>query len=201
MSSGLVDLDAEMTAAFGRLDAAHARRLDALGVPRALIMGGMVGLGQVRIAGDFYEPDEHGGGVYVTPIRVHGETPESPDPASTLARGILADLVAWRPDRPGCWRTRCGAVSWLGAIEPQYSCPLPVSLWRDPLNWLRAGARGLVVLTDSLIDRWHLLNACRGGIEAEDRSHAAEIRAALAHPFPAPAVWARRAEGARRAAA
>lgn len=98
--------------------------------------------------------------------------------------------MAWRPDRLDVVATRVGAATWLGAIPPQYLAPVPVSVWRHPLGWLRVGCRGLVLLTTDLAEVSRVLFECLGGLEAEDERHAAELRRTLTRPWPQPAVWA-----------
>ena len=56
---------------------------------------------------------------------------------------------------------------------------LPVH--RDPLSWLRAGRRGLVILKPRVAAGW-LCDA--GPLLAEDRPHGLELREALARPAP-----------------
>lgn len=185
----------ELDTSIAAMTDAHRKELVGRGVAASLLAPPcpMVGTMRVRVFGDTWQPDESGSGVYVTPVIISGPlSPEATDPASVVrGDGDLVDLVAWRPDRPDRCATRCGAAEWLGAIEPQYCAPAPVQIWRSPLNWLRAGCRGLVPLTADPAEIWHMLTGCRGGIVAEDDRHAAQLRRVLARPWPAPQVWPR----------
>jgi hypothetical protein len=73
---------------------------------------------------------------------------ESSSPAyiiGVLGFGGLIDLVAWEPAsfHIASWLGRAFAIS-EQQIEAPHLEPLPV--WRSPLEWLRAGRRGIVIL-------------------------------------------------------
>lgn len=139
-----LELARELDAAIAAMTEADRQRLIALGLPQGLLAAPlpMVGVSNIRVDGDTYQPDEYGGTAFITPILVgDSHTPEAADPDSGVRfAGDLVDLVAWRPDRLDTWATRVGAAEWIGAIAPQCLAPPPVEVWRHPLDWLRPGA-------------------------------------------------------------
>jgi hypothetical protein len=106
----------------------------------------------------------------------------------------------WHPLFPRTWAVRTGAADVLGLVEPQYCDPEPVEIWRGPLNWFRAGCRGLVLLSREPVDVYRVLSQCGGGIVAEDKVHAKELTAALDHPWPHPPVIVGRSKAHHRVA-
>lgn len=161
----------------------------------------LTGVARVRLDGGLYEPAEDGGLAYLTPVLIeHPETPESPSPAQAIRFGELVDIVAWHPRHPAKFVLRVGFGEWLGAVEPQCLDPAPVSVHRGVLSWLQSGCRGIVPLSPSPWDRYRLLSGFPGGLVAEDAAHAAELRAVLAHPWPAAPVLVARQREARHAA-
>jgi hypothetical protein len=138
-------------------------------------------------SGEFYQPDEAGRPAWVFPVCcADPEKPdaiETPDPFTAVAAGAVLDLLAFSPVAPGQWALRRGIATVLGAIEPQYLDPVPVPVHRDVTDWLRADCRGIVLLTSHRIEVVRLLHQCRA-IEAEDATHAAELRRILAGPPP-----------------
>ena len=165
------------------------RLLLASGISQQTIATLMPAVARIAVAGDTYELDPAGGSVFLLAVRVDNPlTPEAADPAETVRAGSIVDLLAFHPAHPCRWALRRDAAEWLGAIEPQYLDPPPVPFWRSPLTWLRAGCRGLVMLSPALADRYRILTGCCGGIVAEDEKHAAELRATLARPWPLPRI-------------
>jgi hypothetical protein len=147
---------------------------------------------RIAVDGYTYQPDPAGGAAIVLPVRVESwVTPEAADPLKTLRDGAIVDLLAFHPAFPLRWALRRDAAEWLGALEPQYLDPETVCVRRSPLAWLRAGCRGLVVLSPEPAARYRILAECRGGILAEDNEHAAELMATLAWPRSAPRVIVR----------
>lgn len=60
----------------------------------------------------------------------------------------IVDLVAWKPDRPNQWWTRCYSGVPLGddqLFTAEY-WQKPMMLRATPLNWLRAGGDGVCIL-------------------------------------------------------
>ncbi len=140
-------------------------------------------------SGTVWEPLEIGDRAYILPARIGDPfTPESAEPESVPEHGALVDLLAFHPAQPDEWATRCDFATWLGAIEPQYFNPDPVVVHRSPLAWLRAGMRGLCVLTRDPIERRALLLACRGGIVAEDHEHSRRLTQQIHLPLPLPRI-------------
>ena len=192
-----LDLARELDYAIAAMAEEHRQQLVALGVPSGLLATPlpMVGVGNIRVAGDTYEPepDGYGGTAFITPVLVGDpQIPEAADPDSTVRfAGDLVDLVAWRPtaSTPGRrasappsglapsrhngsrpHQSRCGVTRWAGC-EPgaaDWSYSRPSAPHNGPSN-----------------------NSCRGGFLAEDEAHARELRRILARPWPAPEVWAR----------
>ena len=95
----------------------------------------------------------------------------------------IVDLVAWSPknDRLASRLGRGGALGQgrLG-IEGVGTTDRPLPVWRSPLNWLRAGRRG-VVIADPVVAA-HLFAGTI--LQAEDRAHATEVSEALRLPPP-----------------
>lgn len=185
-------LAAEHRAALLATRREHLRPLLAAGVSPEAIAAATPAIARITVAGDIYQPDRAGGIAFLVPVRLdHPVTPEAADPAETVRAGAIVDLLAFHPTHPHCWALRCDAGEWLGAIEPQYLNPPPVPVWRSPLAWLRAGCRGLVILSTASADRYRVLAGCRGGVVAEDAGHAAELRATLTRPWPIPRIIVR----------
>ena len=146
-------------------------------------------IARISIEGKIYQPDHAGHLAYLIPVRVdQALTPEAADPAQTVRRGGIVDLVAPRPAHPLSWVLRLNAAEWLGTIEPQYLDPDPIHLWRSPLSWLRAGCRGLVILSRQQARAYRSLAGCRGPVIAEDGGHPAELRSTLFRPWPMPQI-------------
>lgn len=149
-------------------------------------------VGSARIRRDksrhFFDPAEDGLPAFVTPVIVEvPDTPEASNPPQAVRFGTLVDLVAWHPSRPDSWALRVGSAEWLGAIEPQYLDPAPVTVHRTILSWLQSGTRGIVPLHRTPAELRRVLTYC-SSIEAQDRAHAIELRRALRLPWIAPPV-------------
>jgi hypothetical protein len=204
------ELAAEMRQAFADLRREDAEELAGCGVPKSLIMGGMIGVALVRYDGDhgeLYCPDPDGARAFILPVRVeYPDTPQSTEPGWFVQHGDLVDLLAWHPKRPECWALRGDSATWLGCVGvqdyPELVAPGSTRVRRTPLNWLRSHCDGLVVLSDNRADQYRILSELHGGIEAEDKALEGELRQVLEHPFPAPPVWhapvRRRGRGGRK---
>jgi hypothetical protein len=184
-------LAAEMRTAFAALRPSDIRELAQCGVPQILVDHfQMVGVARIRVQGELYEPDPSGALAVITPVLAQfPDTPESCRPDVYALIGNIVDLLAWDARVPQRWAFRVGAATWLGCIPPQHCDPDPVRIWRSPLNWLRAGCNGLVIVARERAEAYRLLAGCSGGIIAEDGEHAAELRQALERPWPAPRVY------------
>ncbi|ACL58742.1 hypothetical protein [Methylobacterium nodulans] len=109
-----------------------------------------------------------------------GEGPGAVEAYTIPARdagGALVDVVAWDP-AAGRLATWLGAVGMLG--EDSLWRPLadkePLVVHRDPVGWLAAGWRGVVVINDALA-RPALLGA--GTLLTQDIAHGEAVEAML----------------------
>jgi hypothetical protein len=93
------------------------------------------------------------------------------------------DIVAWAParNRLGSWLGRAWALGQEQTFRPRLDPDGALPVWRDPLGWLRAGRRGLVLI--DLIRAADELSFA-GPLLAEDLDHAIELRDALSRPAP-----------------
>jgi hypothetical protein len=136
----------------------------------------------------------------VIPVYVDATSPtcDARDPEATVLGtdpdAELIDLALFRPGRPDIFATRLGVAEWLGAIDFQCALSPPVRIFRDPLDWLRAGGDGLFLLTPNRLERYRILSGLNG-IEVSSDRHAAEIRRTLDRPWPKPRVVVTRAAG------
>jgi hypothetical protein len=182
------DLDREYRKALRRTELCDLGSLFAAGVPHSVIAGVMPALDTVTVEGAFYQPDPEGGAAFIMPVRVERPiTPETLNPAETIADGPIIDLLAMHPRSPARWALRRGAATWLGSCEPQFCGPDIVPIRRTPLDWLRADCKGLVLLSRDRRDQYRVLSRLRA-IVAEDNVYAVELREVLAHPWSAPPV-------------
>ncbi|HVM79909.1 MAG TPA: hypothetical protein VMU06_12885 [Stellaceae bacterium] len=196
------DLLREFASAQCALDTKNRAELHAIGIPDIILARGLVGIARVEVSldGKRYEPADEGHELFITPARVglDPSTPEATNHETVPQDGRLVDLVAWSPHYPGRWATRTGLAAWLGAIEPQFVIPPAVPIFRSPLSWLRAGAKGLCILDTNPPDIYRVLTVCQQ-IEAEDRAHAQQLRRILEHPFKPPTVLVAQQRQARAA--
>lgn len=133
-----VDIAAEMRAAARRIRQPQIDRLKALGVDGAAIVRlwrEVPPIGVARALG------ERGGTYAPCAGPQHLIQP-------VHAGGVLVDLVAWRSAAPERTWLRTGAGWALGSealLDPARSDEGPL-LYASPLDWLRAGGRGAVIL-------------------------------------------------------
>jgi hypothetical protein len=109
-----------------------------------------------------FEPDEDGGfALWVMPVCVvderFEEEIEAVDSLRCVRKGPVVDLVGFHPGCRERFALRTGNGVVLGAIEPQYLEPEPVPVWDDVTDWLRAGCRGIVLLTNDCHQRVRIL--------------------------------------------
>jgi hypothetical protein len=93
----------------------------------------------------------------------------------------LADVVAWSP-KSGRIASRLGIASMLGEeqVARASGASKPLLVWHDPVGWLRAGRRGVVILEPEVAAaRLASLPAV-----AEDDAHARHLRSVLKVPPP-----------------
>ena len=158
------DLAAELEAAAGRVTQAHLDRLAALGIAPATIAGlgrHAISFGVAHIVGiepGLYAPGD-GAPHIVQPV---------------FENWALVDLVAWQTTAPDRWLRRTGAGWALNADNADFIDRFggpPVLLHATPLDWLRAGATGTVILdwSSPRIERlrWHEEVCCATAALAE----------------------------------
>ena len=70
--------------------------------------------------------------------------------------GDPADIVAWQPtsNRIGTWLGLAWALGQEVIYAPRLSEQNGLSVWRSPLDWLRAGRRGIVLIKPRLAADW-----------------------------------------------
>jgi len=87
------------------------------------------------------------------------------------------DIVAWPLERPGHVMTmfgRCGLLGAWEAINPaSYYLNTPLLMHRTPLDWLKAGCRGAVVVVPHVAAR--MLLDLPGKVAAQDEVHGQEL--------------------------
>ena len=112
----------------------------------------------------------------ITPVYGPVRPPEAPiivpaDPAPI-------DHIAWYPDDPARWWLRRGTAVLLGEIEVVHAEVYgePIQVHRTPLDWLKAGGEGVVIVAD-----WEAAFYCLRGLSivAEDVTHGDELRRRL----------------------
>jgi len=164
------DLADEMRAAARRLRQPQIDRLFALGVTGATLARiwfdvPPIGIAPARGESDgLYSPDQ--GPLHVIQPLHSG--------------GVLVDLVAWRSDAPTRTWLRTGAGWALGEHElcDFSACTGAPLLHASPLDWLRAGGRGAVILDWTAPEIARLRN--HGRIRCRSRALAAMLRDAIA---------------------
>ena len=148
----------------------------------ARLAAGNVGVAEIETTGDgLYQPAPGGQPVFVQPVYGAVRPPEVPivDPADPEP----VDLVAWHPKVPARWWLRRGIAVLLGEIEIVHAevYDEPIQVHRTPLDWLKAGGDGIVLLTDPA-DAFSYLRGLK--IVAEDVSHGLELERRLRPPVP-----------------
>ena len=114
------------------------------------------------------------------------------DLSTTMADLNAADIVAWSP-KSGRIGTRLGCSFALGedqiGIDGLGTTGLPIPVHRNPLGWLRADRRGIVVAD------WEMAAYTLRGLilEAEDDAHRRDLARRLTPTLPTIVVATRRA--------
>jgi len=136
-------------------------RIDAMASPLAVRSGRVV-----FDLGGRYRPNPIGAFALVIPV---------PADRSTIIIDLGAiDIVAWSP-KSNKIGMRLGVVFGLGAeqigVDGVGTTGLPIPVWRDPLGWLHAGRRGIVIAD------WDLAAFDLRGLilEAEDEPHRLDL--------------------------
>jgi hypothetical protein len=117
---------------------------------------------------------------------VHPETEQAKAAFLLLTRdamGITSDIVAWNPRLP-LLRSLYGRAKILGEDEV-YKARLChdgcLRIWRDPLDWLRADRRG-VVLLHGITSAGCLAEI--GPLMADDAAHRSDVLRLITRPQP-----------------
>ncbi len=149
---------------------------------------GLLGFARVMIERGMYQPCPGGEPALIIACRGNADGDvEADDPFALVTGGPLLDLIAVPFKRPQAWAARIGSATFLGACEPQFVSPPPVPIWRNPINWLRAGCDGVVSLTDNPREQQHLLLRFRT-LGAEDIAHRAELQRIVSRPWLLPKI-------------
>jgi len=120
-----------------------------------------------------------------------GGNENSPDDILAVIDQGIIDAVAWQPST-GQVATRLGVGAMLGegqiGREGIGSVNLALPVWRTPLDWLRAGRCGVVVLD------WNAAAFVLSGLilKAEDKAHRLELTRRLTPVPPTIAISSRR---------
>ena len=128
------------------------RLLERQGVTReAIHRAGGLAVAGIATVGRLWTPEPTRAPAFVTPVW------DGPAPSiyQAVERPLLIDLIAWRPADLACWWYRTGEGDVLGIdnLDLAHIEGWPISLHRTPLDWLRAGCRGAVLL-DHCEARW-----------------------------------------------
>jgi hypothetical protein len=99
----------------------------------------------------------------------------------------VIDLVAWPVAFPDKFASALGMASGLGTDQAKnpatFFAGQPLLIHRTPLQWIKSGCRGAVILNRLTAPIW--LGAALGPIAGEDLEHAREL-ARLLHPHVSP---------------
>ena len=131
------------------------RLLERQGVTRdAIHRAGGQAVARISTAGRLWMPEPTGTPAFILPVW------DGPAPSiyCGVENPVLIDMIAWRPDDPARWWYRQGEVDVdvvLGKahLDLAHTEGWPISLHRTPLDWLRAGCRGAILL-DHCEARW-----------------------------------------------
>ena len=148
------DLMAEYLATFS-LNSRQRQELKDLGVTREAVhrCGGLACTRISTIGGRCYSPSPAGDVMVIMPVWAG----PAPSIYQAVEHPILADLLAWHPDRPTQWFYRIGdpgAVLGIDNLQLAHAEELPISFATTPLDWLRGDCRGAVLL-DFCWEHWH----------------------------------------------
>jgi hypothetical protein len=151
---GPTGIFAEFTAATAAVERADFDLLVAQGVPRNWLWLGPMrfGVAEITASNDTYQPMVGGERAIVVPAIPRNDIDE------VLGNVDPGDLIAFLPNDPSKWWCRTGACPFLNpvAIARAEIYRQPLRLHRSPLDWLRAGGDGAVVLDERAHLRLHL---------------------------------------------
>ncbi len=145
------------------LNSRQCRQLEDLGVTgeAAQRAGGLAWARVSTIGGRCYTPSPAGDVAIIQPVWAG----PAPSIYQAVEHPMLADLIAWRPERPTQWWYRIGdpgAVLGGDNLEFAHVEELPISFAMTPLDWLCGNCRGAV-----------LLDLCWSHWQSEDEADAA----------------------------
>ena len=146
----------------------------------ARLKAGNVGVAEIETTAEgIYQPAPGGRKAFIQPV--YGEVPPPKVPIIDPADPEPIDLVAWFPGEPARWWLRRGTAVLLGEIEVVCAevYDEPIQVRRTPLDWLKAGGDGIVILADPATASLYL-RAIK--IVAEDVSHGLELERSLRPP-------------------
>lgn len=172
-----IDLVSEMLA-FAAGSGKYLAKLQALGIPGSTIatLGAStpIGVGRIATLPDLqFEPSEEGKSHIILPV--------------WEGQGVI-DLVAFNPADPNRWYRRTGLAPLLNADEisqPRWDSGV-IDVWATPLDWLRAGGSGVVILDYDDREIVRQLAQCETIIT--DNMTARLIRLEFSRPRPVPRI-------------
>lgn len=144
----IATLDDEFLGCMLNAASADFHALVAAGVPRDWLWTGAGKFGVANIQprrSGLYDPDPDGRPAVILPVY----------PLVQFEPSDVFDLVAFRPDRPTRWWLRQGLASILNphAVE-RAACTFgkreSLKVWSTPLDWMRGGGEGIVILEDGI---------------------------------------------------
>jgi hypothetical protein len=98
-------------------------------------------------------------------------------------QGVARDVVAWAPkqERLATWLGRAWALGEEQTFSPRMSEHQALPVWCTPINWLRAGRKGICLVRPKAAVHY-LCDA--GPLLVEDAIHGAELKQLLTLPAP-----------------
>lgn len=161
----------ELTKALGReMTQSHVDHLVGIGVPESTTI--MLGCCTIETDGDLFTPAEAGRPCVICPVIDGGE---------------VIDLCAFRPSEPHRWWLRLGGHWAIGADAlDRLGVGQEMSVYRTPLDWLRAGAPE----TGLCIFDWQLAARKLSGVQllADSLEHGHELARRLTLPEVRPSI-------------
>lgn len=158
--------------------AAHREFLTSQGVSRrTLIEAGLVGVSRVHMSGGSFEFSDDGEPAFISPVHELRDGGRHLDPFPATA-----DLLAWLPRKPKTFARWLGVAMFLG--EPYLRAAMEageaIRVYRTPLDWLRAGCAGVVILDTRRA--WAEFGSLEWPLVADDVEHGRELRRILTPP-------------------
>jgi hypothetical protein len=97
--------------------------------------------------------------------------------------GRWIDIAGWQPAKSwtGLWLGTAWALGQASVHRPRMGEAGALPVWRSPLNWLRAGREGIVLIRPT-VAAYFLDDG--GPLLAEDVAHAAELRRLMTRTGP-----------------